>query len=344
MRFCVLRQAGKLVVIDEIHQAPTLFEVLRGIMDYRRAAGERPGHFLLLGSAAIELMHQASESLAGRVAYVNLESIDALELPHELGDTDRLWVRGGFPESVLASNDSASLEKLAPGGEIPHLSPVSGRRHALDTLRSLQLACHGSRICGSLQFNEVFAAQMRNKDQVIDMRLQLAGFKPRWDVYLVRSERLAAESSNSYRNSGSQIALLNEGAMLEDTKIPIRLKLSALWTALMFCYVYGDYFGLYPPGHLEGMLEGTGPLGPTSQSSLVAVSILMAIPSLMTFLPIVLPTALNRWLNFALALAYALVVAITMPGAWAFYLFFSAIEIALSLLIAWYAWRWPKAA
>jgi hypothetical protein len=55
-------------------------------------------------------MRQASESLAGRVAYVNLEPIDALELPHQVGDTDRLWVRGGFPDSVLASNDGASLD------------------------------------------------------------------------------------------------------------------------------------------------------------------------------------------------------------------------------------------
>jgi hypothetical protein len=60
-------------VIDEIHRAPKLFEVLRGIIDERRAAGERSGHYLLLGSAAIELMRQASESLAGRVAYVSLE-------------------------------------------------------------------------------------------------------------------------------------------------------------------------------------------------------------------------------------------------------------------------------
>jgi predicted AAA+ superfamily ATPase len=103
-------QTGKLVVIDEIHRAPTLFEILRGIIDDRRAAGERSGHYLLLGSAAIDLMRQASESLAGRVAYVNLEPIDALELPHQVGDTDRLWVRGGFPDSILASNDVASLD------------------------------------------------------------------------------------------------------------------------------------------------------------------------------------------------------------------------------------------
>jgi predicted AAA+ superfamily ATPase len=102
-------QAGKLVVIDAIHRAPSLFEILRGIIDERRAAGERAGHFLLLGSAAIELMRQASETLAGRVAYVNLGPIDALEFPPQVGDTDRLWLRGGFPDSVLASSDEVSL-------------------------------------------------------------------------------------------------------------------------------------------------------------------------------------------------------------------------------------------
>ena len=132
--------------------------------------------------------------------------------------------------------------------------------------------------------------------------------------------------------------------MLEDIKVPVRLKLSALWTALMFCYVYGDYFGLYKPGQLKGMLGGDGPIGPTSQGSLVAVSVLLIVPSVMTFLPVVLPPKLNRWLNVALALIYTAVVAVTMPGSWAFYLLFSSVEILLSLLIVWYAWRWPKAA
>jgi hypothetical protein len=133
-------------------------------------------------------------------------------------------------------------------------------------------------------------------------------------------------------------------SMLEDIKIPVRSKLAALWTALMFCYVYGDYFGLYAPGKLKDMLEGNGPLGLTSQHSLVVVSILMVIPSLMAFLPVVLPAPLNRWLNIGLALFYAVVVALTMPGSWAFYMMFSSVEILLSLLIAWYAWQWPKAA
>jgi predicted AAA+ superfamily ATPase len=103
-------QTGKLVVIDEIHRAPALFEILRGIIDSRRAEGDRHGHFLLLGSAAIDLMRQASETLAGRVAYVDLAPIDALELPKPVGNVDHLWIRGGFPESLLAKTASDSLE------------------------------------------------------------------------------------------------------------------------------------------------------------------------------------------------------------------------------------------
>jgi hypothetical protein len=72
-----LQRDIQLVVIDEIHRAPGLFEILRGIIDDRRASGDRAGHFLLLGSAALELMQQASETLAGRVAYLDLAGIDA---------------------------------------------------------------------------------------------------------------------------------------------------------------------------------------------------------------------------------------------------------------------------
>lgn len=103
-------QAGRLVVIDEIHRAPGLFEVLRGIIDERRRSGDRAGHFLLLGSASLDLMRQASETLAGRVEYTELGCIDALELPRQVGDMDRLWVRGGFPESLLAKGDVDSLD------------------------------------------------------------------------------------------------------------------------------------------------------------------------------------------------------------------------------------------
>ena len=100
-------QGHKLVILDEIHRMPGLFEVLRGIIDERRRTGQRFGHFLLLGSASLDLMQQSSETLAGRVAYVDLGPLQALEwAPNNL---DTLWLRGGFPESLLAANDAASL-------------------------------------------------------------------------------------------------------------------------------------------------------------------------------------------------------------------------------------------
>lgn len=104
------QQRGKLVVIDEIHRLPGLFEVLRGIIDERRASGERHGHFLLLGSAGIELMQQASETLAGRVATLEICPIDVVEAAGHGLDTSSVWLRGGFPESLLAQSDAASLD------------------------------------------------------------------------------------------------------------------------------------------------------------------------------------------------------------------------------------------
>lgn len=129
---------------------------------------------------------------------------------------------------------------------------------------------------------------------------------------------------------------------LSDPPLPLRLKLSALWASLTFCYLYGDYFGLYRPGRLQHMLEGAGPVGPSSQGSLLSVALLLAVPGLMVFLSLALPARLARWLCIGLALFYAAFVALTMPGAWWYYLAYSAIEIGLCLLIAGMAWRWPR--
>lgn len=104
------QQSGKLVVIDEIHRLPGLFEILRGIIDDRRAAGERSGHFLLLGSAGLELMRQESETLAGRIATLEIQPFNAIEAANAKIDDGTLWLRGGFPESLLATSDAASLD------------------------------------------------------------------------------------------------------------------------------------------------------------------------------------------------------------------------------------------
>jgi len=102
-------QQGRLVILDEIHRVPELFAVLRGIVDRRRRAGLRVGHFLVLGSASLELLRQSSESLAGRITFVDLTPIRVDELDANRTTIERLWVRGGFPDSLLARDDASSL-------------------------------------------------------------------------------------------------------------------------------------------------------------------------------------------------------------------------------------------
>jgi MFS family permease len=135
-------------------------------------------------------------------------------------------------------------------------------------------------------------------------------------------------------------------AELDDMRLPVKLKLSLIWAALMFFYLYGDYFGLYVPGQLQGMLSGQGPLGPVSQRSLAIVSVLTVLPGLMVFLSIALPPRVSRWVSFAMGLLYAAIVLATLVAfrPWLFYLIYSLIEMALTLLIAWHAWRWPRRA
>ncbi len=130
---------------------------------------------------------------------------------------------------------------------------------------------------------------------------------------------------------------------LLDGPLPTRLKLAACWASLTFCYLYGDYFGLYKPGKLQRMLDGAGPMGPASEASLLFVALLLVVPGLMVFLTLTLPAWLVRWLSIGLALFYAAFVAITMPGAWWFYLAYSSIEIVLCLVIMRMAWVWPRA-
>jgi len=130
---------------------------------------------------------------------------------------------------------------------------------------------------------------------------------------------------------------------LEDSKINVKMKLSALWASVMFCYIYADYFGLYVPGALQAMLNGQmRPLGPTTQVVLLSTSLMLAIPSVMIFLSVALQPVLNRRLNIVVGAVYTAIILITMWG-WAFYIFYGVVEIALTSLVVWYAWKWPKA-
>lgn len=98
-----------LVVLDEIHRIPELFAELRGIIDEGRRRGHGTGRFLLLGSASMELLRQSSETLAGRIALVELRPFDVMEVEGTNPDITNLWVRGGFPPSYLAASDRASF-------------------------------------------------------------------------------------------------------------------------------------------------------------------------------------------------------------------------------------------
>ena len=96
----------ELVILDEVQRAPELFQTLRGLIDKGRRRNIRAGRFLLLGSASIDLLKQSRESLAGRIAYIELGPFNVLEV--DAAAREQLWVRGGFPDSFLAKSDEAS--------------------------------------------------------------------------------------------------------------------------------------------------------------------------------------------------------------------------------------------
>lgn len=116
----------KLIILDEIQRLPEVFTSVRGIIDQERRKGNKSGQFLFLGPASIELLRQSSESLAGRIAYRELFGINQLEYPN---DTNALWLRGGFPESLLAASDTESIDwrrdfiKTYLERDIPQLGP-----------------------------------------------------------------------------------------------------------------------------------------------------------------------------------------------------------------------------
>ena len=126
---------GSLVVLDEVQRTPNLFQSLRGLIDRGRRHGRTAGRFLLLGSASLDLLQQSSESLAGRVTHLELVPVTGLEAG--VDRLDQLWLRGGFPNSLLARDDRASVRwrqdfiRTYLERDIPQLGP----RIPAETLR-----------------------------------------------------------------------------------------------------------------------------------------------------------------------------------------------------------------
>ncbi|MEC8327174.1 MAG: DUF6326 family protein [Pseudoalteromonas spongiae] len=129
--------------------------------------------------------------------------------------------------------------------------------------------------------------------------------------------------------------------LVNDT-INVKLKLAALWAAVMFCYVYGDYIEVYVPGVMSNAMAVSAN-SEGLQAKFFAVAFLMSIPSLMVFLSLVLKPTVNRWLNIIIpALFVLLLIGLNLETTWIFYLYLTALEIILSLATIWFAWRWPK--
>lgn len=131
----------------------------------------------------------------------------------------------------------------------------------------------------------------------------------------------------------------------EDQPIGVKQKLAALWTSLMFCFIYADILGLYDPWLIGEILKGSmGPLGPITQELKLAVAVLMSIPAVMVFLSLALKPTANRWANIASGTLFGVITCITLlMGPWVYYIYFAVLELVLIVLIVWHAWKWPVA-
>ena len=131
--------------------------------------------------------------------------------------------------------------------------------------------------------------------------------------------------------------------ILEDVKVNVKIKLSALWVTLLLTYIYVDIFGFYKPGIIEDILAGKVWEFEITQAWALGALILMMIPSLMVFLSMTLKASVNRWTNIIVGILYIVVGLITTIGeTWAFYIVGHIVGIVLLLIIVWTALKWPK--
>ena len=186
------RHQGHLLVLDEIQRKPDLFPILRGVIDAQKRKGKIAGQFLLLGSASLDLLKQSSESLAGRLASLELSPLLAEEVKAAGRAVDPLWIRGGFPDSFLARGDDASYQwRLAfirtyLERDIPNLGP----RVPAETLRRFwTMLSHAQ---GTLLNHSTLASSLGISGQTITRYLDLLV-----DLLLVR--RLQPWSGNTLK-------------------------------------------------------------------------------------------------------------------------------------------------
>jgi hypothetical protein len=200
----------ELVILDEVHRVPGLFPVLRGLIDRARRKGRRAGLYLLLGSASFDLLRQSGESLAGRVRYLELGPFYAGEVARDEGE--RLWSRGGFPESFLERSDAASLRwrrdfiRTYLEREIPQFGP----RIAAETLRRFwtMLAHHQGGLLNTASFARGLGVDPKTAASYLDLLVDLLLVRrlPPWHANV--GKRLVKSPKVYVRDSGLVHALL----------------------------------------------------------------------------------------------------------------------------------------
>ena len=201
----------KLVVLDEVHRAPGLFPVLRGLIDQARRAGRRSGQYLLLGSASLDLLRQTGETLAGRIRYLELGPFDASEVAAER--TEALWSRGGFPESFLAQDDGHSLRwrrdfiRTYLERDIPQFGP----RIAAETLRRFwtMLAHHQGGLLNTASFARGLGVDSKTAAGYLDLLVDLLLVRRLQPWHANVGKRLVKSPKVFVRDSGLVHALLD---------------------------------------------------------------------------------------------------------------------------------------
>jgi predicted AAA+ superfamily ATPase len=203
----------QLIILDEIQRLPDLFAPLRVIIDQRRRAGQPYGQFLLLGSASLDLLGQTSESLAGRVAYAELAGIDVLEIE----DTDQtlaaLWLRGGFPDSLLSIDDKTSIQWRGDliRSYLERDVPQFGFRIPAETLRRFwtMLAHHQGGLLNAAQLAASLGVSGQSIARYLDILVDLLLVRRLQPWFSNVGKRLVKSPKVYIRDSGILHALLD---------------------------------------------------------------------------------------------------------------------------------------
>jgi hypothetical protein len=134
----------------------------------------------------------------------------------------------------------------------------------------------------------------------------------------------------------------SDSSCLEDGRVGVRLRIAALWIAVLFLFAYGDIFGFFAPGQIAEVMRGEVSGTDITEVFLFGVSVYIAIASVMVYLSLVLRPTINRWTNIVLPILYIVsIIASVIGETSAYFLLLSAVESVLLMLIVWHAWTWP---